>query len=58
VNKPLIAEFASLSDYGKIFAADYLAVHADDEVLEQAVRYGQKAQGFQFPQPEVVRAQN
>ena len=43
MKNPLIAKYAAMSDFGKQFVADFLAVHASDELLAQAIQYGQAA---------------
>ena len=39
-------QYLELSDFGKSFCADVLAVNADDEILAHAVNVGQLAEGL------------
>jgi hypothetical protein len=43
VKNPRIAQYAEMSDFAKIFVADYLVVHASDELLGRALAYGEAA---------------
>jgi hypothetical protein len=39
-------QYLALSDYGKAFCGDLLAVHVDEATLLEAVEYGQLAEGL------------
>jgi len=54
----LMGEYNALSDFAKLFVADYLAVHVNEEELRNAVEYGKKAEESRdLPQVQIRRCE-
>jgi hypothetical protein len=53
-----MGEYNALSDFAKLFVADYLAVHVNEEELRNAVEYGKKAEESRdLPQVQIRRCE-